>query len=291
MMPKIIDMYIHTPILIGSRRYGYHSDDSDYNYLLIVAASNISDFLSSWSGVDIVEYTDTLGISSLLPVQHGYRIKGTKVSSPLVQGVNTPFDIIVVPRADNLSDEAFIMGNRAIYKLLYLSTMCTDQVHERVRYIRRWAKTNHVYGGAYPNGIGYLIYTINTYNKGYSLETSMKMIYQRALYFDPDYKYRHISHVSNKSFRYMRAICTDSLSKGTYLYQIHTQRIDDVLGLSKRLLDNSSTIMYIENSGIVHAMADSIGDIDVWSSWLREMDLEISVSDISMGNSIYSSGS
>ena len=274
------------PILIGSRRYGVNEEDSDYDYLLIVPESKISDVLSVWGNADIVEYINTPDLSATLPVEAGYRIKGI-ANDDTASFLHTPlgalYDILVVSRPDIIPDSNFILENINLYRMLRMDEIIPSNMNincalkDRLRAIRIWAKKNDVYGGVYPDGMGYLIYAINTLKKGYSTEKSIKMISTRCLYFHDEYKYKHISYVHEKAFKHMTNVYNNKVKEGIYQYQIMSKHMEEVLRLSKKLFDHIPNIMYIENNGIIHSSSDISDDIKVWSDWLQNLDIDIRI--------------
>lgn len=269
--------------LIGSRRYGVNEDDSDYDYLLIVAESKIPDILSIWKDADIIEYTNTPDLSTTLPVRIGYRVKGITneyISSILSIPVGSLYDVLVIPRPDRISDSNFILENNNLYRMIctedtiqYTKSINPD-LKDRVKTIRTWAKKHGVYGGAYPDGMGYFLYATNTIEKGYSHDKALRMLSTRCLYYHNEYKYKHISYVSDKSLKHIGNILSNRVVPGRYQYQVLSSRMEEVLRLSKRVLDETPGIMYIENTGIIHASSDVSDEVSKWSEWLQSLGIE-----------------
>lgn len=274
------------PILIGSRKYGVNEEDSDYDYLLIVPESKISDALSVWRNADIIEYTNTPDLSATLPVDAGYRIKGI-ADNDTANILSTPpgaiYDVLVITRPDTIPDTNFILSNVNLYRMLRIGdsihpdTSIYGDLKARLRAIRSYAKDNSIYGGAYPDGMGYLIYTINTMKKGYTLEKSLKMLSTRCLYYHDEYKYRHVSYVSDKAFKHIANICNNKVKNGVFQYQIVSKRIDEVLRLSKKLADNCQGMMFIDNNGVIHASTDIAESIKEWSNWCNQLGIEVRI--------------
>lgn len=269
--------------LIGSRRHGVNEDDSDYDYLLIVPESKVPDTLSLWRDADIIEYTNIPDLSAIFPIDIGYRIKGISnedTANILSTPVGILYDVLVIPRPDRTSDSSFILENVSLYRMLkadnavYASKEVHSDLKDRVKTIRLWAKNNNVYGGAYPDGTGYFIYTMNTMKKGYSCNKSLHMLYTRCLYYCDEYKYRHISYVAEKSLKHIYNILCGTVKKGSFQYQVMSNRMEEVLRLSKKLLDETPTIMYIENSGIIHSSSDTADSIEKWSEWLQSLGID-----------------
>lgn len=120
------------PILIGSRRFGVHEEDSDYDYLLIIPNSEVPSVLSSLSESDIIEYSNTSETSLFTPFRIGYRIQG--ISSGEVPYIGklpkgSIYDICIVPRPDNISDSRFILENLNLYRLLYVIELLKTSTH------------------------------------------------------------------------------------------------------------------------------------------------------------------
>jgi len=253
-------MTMINPILIGSRRYGVNDEDSDWNYLLIVPESKIHSIISTWG--DNLHSADT-----------GYRGRGIiteEMSNILHAPVGAQYDVIMLPRPDTMTDSRFILENINVYRMIRIDKVISPNMDadcdlkSRLRAIRTWAKTNNVYGGAYPNGTGYLIYAINTMKKGYSVEKAIKMLSTRCLYSHDEYKYKLVSYVHDRSYKYMADVYANRVNKDTYQYQIVSNCTIEVLRHSHQLLDSNSNIMYIENNGIIHSASDAYDDIKVW---------------------------
>lgn len=279
------------PILIGSRKHDVNEDDSDYDYLLIVPESRVSDTLSMWTNADIIEYVNTPDLSATLPINAGYRIKGItddNTASLLSTPIGSLYDILIVLKPDIIPDSNFILSNINLYRMIcmyesipYIDHNYTDNdIKMRLRSIRSWAKIHGVYGGVYPDGMGYLIYAINTMRKGYTLSKSIKMISTRYLYYDDEYKYGHISYVSDKSFKHMSNIVNGRSTLGKYQYQILSARMDEVLRMARKLLDECKCISHIDSSGIIHASSDVSESLSSWSSWLQSLDIDIRIAEM-----------
>lgn len=275
------------PILIGSRKFGIHEDDSDYDYLLIVPDSRISDVLSSLKDADITEYSNRCNKSLFVPFHIGYRIRGISSGDvPFIGNIpkGSTYDIHVIPRPDIVSDSHFILENLNLYRLLRVIELLRASTHNgkndlisRVKSIRKYAKAKGIYGGAYPDGTCYLIYAINTMRKGYNMDKALKMLHQKCLYYHVEYQYSHIAHVSGKSFKHMEDISTNNHKEGKYQYKIDSHRLDEILGLSCQLLDISPQVMYITNDGIIHASSNVQSHISKWSSWLESNGIKCAI--------------
>lgn len=253
---------------IGSRRYGVNEDDSDYDYVLIVSRSSISDVLSEWKESNITEYKDTiLGVYFRIR-GHSTRCIADKLSIP----PGSLYDILVIERPDNITTSDYILGNSHLYHMIYIDDIA-HELQTRVKIIRKWAKDHHLYGGAFPDGTAYFIYTLNAMKKGYSLDRTIQGLYIRCLYQYEGYKY--ISFVAEKSLRYMRAVLQGSVRQGQYQYHLVSDRIDDALRLSRQFIDTTQHILYIENNNIIHASDEIHSELNDWCKWLSSVGINM----------------
>lgn len=266
---------------LGPRKYGIAEEGSDYDFLLIIPESKAKDILPMWEDADIIEYSSTPDLSAMLPVNAGYRIKGIaneNTASYLSIPTGVHYDILVITRPDKIPDSNFILTDISLYSMISMDDITSNtDFKSRFAAIRKWAKSNNVYGGVYPGGTGYIIYTLNTLRKGYSLEKSLKMLSNKCLYYSDVYKYKHVSYVSDRSFRHMENIIRGRVVPGSYQYSIRSKYQEEVLQLAKKLLDTSLEIQYISNEGIIHASSDISDDISKWSEWIFSLGLDVRV--------------
>lgn len=267
------------PILIGSRKYNVNEDDSDYDYILIIPESKVSDILSLWKDGDIREYVNS---SSTLPLEISYRIQGIsnrEISEILHIPENVEYDLLLIIRPDNISNTGYIMENVNLYHMINIYTKYSSNmnIRKRLKLIRKWTKSKGIYGGFYPDGFAYLIYVINTFKKGYTDEMSLKMLGTRCLYSHEEFKYKHISYVSDNAFKHIHLLCQEKDQEEKYQYQIISTCMNDVLKLGKKLCDDSHVYMYISQDGVIHSSSDISDDIQRWKKWLEEYHIFIDI--------------
>lgn len=258
--------------LSGSRLYGIHDSTSNYNYVLITEERYVPSIITMCGpDADIIDYRDI----SIFPIDISYRIRGisnTDMKRCIGIDVDLRYDILVVCKEICVSDTYYVLEDKNLYNMVY--TDISTDLREYTMDIITWAKDHNVYGGAYPNGIGYLIYSMNCMRKGYSYDRAIKMIYRRCLYYHDTYRYNHISHVANKSLRYMANM--NIVYK--YRYSITSYHMDDVLRLARSLIDDTDDLLFIDNDGNIHSSTDIVDSIDRWCMWISDIGIDIAYS-------------
>lgn len=265
------------PIQIGSRKYGIYDEDSDYDFVLLVPQSRVRAILDAWSDAEISEYKNPFRYRIA-----GFAAKGSGRAIPGVP-VDATYDITLVPKPDNMPDDRFLTENWRIYWMIHITDIDDEirpEMIARLTQIRKWAKDNKVYGGAYPGGVSYLIYARNTILKGYTRNLAFKMLYKKCLYYHPEYQYTHVSHMSDKNFEYMRKLLTgESLSGEAYpfIYTITSPTLDNAVRNARYLLDKVEDA-YIMNDGIIRSKRDIRSVVDTWIDELRSYNIAATVS-------------
>ena len=218
-----------TPITVGPRRYNISHEYINYAYLLLVPRDKVIDILTLWRDKEITEMTSLRGyrIRGILQEGDSRNIISSKNVPSIDTNANSPtkvskddrgnnpgadtitsekaYDITVIPMPEGMSEDKFIHENWDIYWFINMIDVPNrKKLRARFLHIIRWAIDNDVYGGDYPDSMGYLIYAANTINKGYSHDKAVNAIHQRCLYFHHVFKYSLISHVPTSSLKRMR---------------------------------------------------------------------------------------
>lgn len=256
-------------IQIGSRKYGVYLEESDWDYMVIIPESRVQSFLDGWKDAKITEF----------PNPKRYRVKGIPPTVDHVIEGSPPdgvYDLTVVPKPDGMSDNRFIKENWRIYWMIHISDIPPEhekELKERLLYIKKWAKDNNVYGGAYPGGIAYFLYTLNTILKGYDRKTTYSQLYQRCLYYHSEYKYTHITYMADASFNHMRDIIKGTIREYKYRYLIETNQSEETLHASKYLLNDMKNA-YIDNDCILYSSYDVSEKIERWIEDLHRYNIK-----------------
>ncbi len=242
--------------LVGSRGYRVHEDKDDWDYLAIIPEDQVEAILSKWRSMDHIRVEEVKGL--LVPAT--YRVRGHDILGSSKD--NQVDSILVIPRPPSIGSGAFILSNSILYTLVNLipKDLDLDEVRRRLGYLKSWAKEHGFYGGAYPDGLCYLIFTINTMTRGYSLEGSMAMIFNRALYYHHILGYGPISHVATKNLQHM---ITYHKVDRTQLQQYRLPESYS-LRLVRPLLDKIPEIRFIENDRTIWMDKDMKDAIDAW---------------------------
>lgn len=262
-------MMLGSLYLVGSRLYNIHDDFSNYNYILIIDSRHIPSIVAiCGDDADIIDYTDI----SLFPVDINYRIKGVsndRMHDTYGIPIGVQYDIMVVCKDSAIPASSYVLGNKNLYYMI--CTTIDSSLREYCMSIIRWAKDHNVYGGAYPNSMGYLMYAMNCMRKGYSIDRAIRMTHRRCLYHHEVYKYNHISHVALKSLRYMA-----NMNVGyRHRYTVSSRHMEDVLRLSRSMIDGTDGLLYMDNHGHIYSDTDITEYIDAWCLWLADMGIDV----------------
>lgn len=243
-------------ILVGSRGYGVNSDDDTWDYLAIVPENQMDEVLEKWR-----EYEMEKAWGTLIPVSHW--IHGHGILSP-----GGKDRILVISRPMDVGIGAFILGNATLHTLVHLIPPDVDiqEVRRRLIYIKAWARDHGFYGGAYPDGLCYLIFVLNTMAQGYTLERSMEIISNRVLYHHHILGYAHISHVGAKNLQHMV-----SPHRPAQSYHLVSKALDHVLHQCRPLLDKTPEIKFIENDGSIWVTGISEALRETIETWVKRL--------------------
>lgn len=184
------------PILVGSYKYGIYDDSSSIDYIIICTYENLRILFDAWKYASINEIKICTNIKS-------YLISGKCNDKNVIKNdkIGSSYNIIVIIKDTNISDRQFMLQNYHIYWMIKINDLPTDQyniIKNRFLLIKNKAKSDGRYGGNYPTGLGYLIYTLNTIDKGYNDETALNNIHLRCLYYHPGVGYDFINNLSNR---------------------------------------------------------------------------------------------
>lgn len=251
------------PILVGPRKYGEFDENSPYDFIIIAPEKKVIDILIAWKDAEIVEYDNPRRyiISGYIPKGDPRDLVGQE------EGAN--HNIILMPKKDSVSDRHYILSNWNIRRIIQGYGMVLknkDELKTRLKMVVDWARFHNVYGGAYPDIQGYMIYTINTIEKGYKADNTLSSIYIKCMYHSPSCEYRHVAHVSNRSFAHMRDLLQNRAKIYPYNYRIISANdLLKAMHASKIILDDLGDIeAYASNDGIIHSSTDITSHIQSW---------------------------